>query len=382
MGNFRKSKKKVQKKKKTKKSSKDTDWDFDGGVGFTTVDEDAPAPRRKRIHTQEKDEKLRRSRRKQHDQKLKNDFAKKMANKVRFGQVVAEEAQDEDNDEDVSSDVDEEDETGPKLVKSSSLTKLDRLQRFLMKSLERGGAAPTEKKKKSSRALTHLPSLSDEEEDAENGRTAGKASSSVSEAAVARQLAEDYRLIFTGRDSAAVSKSTTVSERDIKGDESGDESDGEGDGKKTSNKQARKEVDYHALFVDHAQVASSTSTKKNPKFQLVRRDIFNRHEYSMYITKPHDQEWAQFVRSPLSTVQSVPGVHKLWQSLPYEVTLNRFQKLVLPSVLMYQDVFLEGRDMQNNDTMLESTLMHSLFHVVKSRYGGGDWERCMRGRCV
>ena len=64
------------------------------------------------------------------------------------------------------------------------------------------------------------------------------------------------------------------------------------------------------------------------------------------------------------------GVHKLWGTRKTEpiVSGSTLAPHLLQYITMYADAMLEGRDHENDDEMLMSTVMHVCNHVVKSRY--------------
>lgn len=366
MVKFRKQNKKTKKGKK-KSGAKDTDWEFEGGSGFTEVQDDEPERPKKRINTQERDERLRRSRRKQHDAKLKNDFAKKMASKVRFSDILAESNDGEDSKGGSDSDADEESDAEQKAIQArrdyrSPLSKLDRLQRFVLKSMER------KKGQKDNISKSNKPVASYNDEDENDELDEVQVLENRDSDNTAQRLLEDYAVAFRQQqDSSQTMASAEVKEFEVNGEDSdGDNDDADGDRHATNGaKHARKEVDFLSAFVGQRSVDPSSS-----KYQLVKKECLHRHEFALYVTKPQVEEITSLLSSSaFNSLQTLPGgLYKLWQSIPRPMPLSNLHRFVLPSLMSYQDMFFEGRDMCNNDALLESMLMHAVFHTVKSRY--------------
>jgi hypothetical protein len=85
-------KSKKQKNGSKKRSKSDSDWEFDGGTGSNNVNNSATESNRsKKFHSQEKDERMRRGAFKQAIRRREKEAVKKMATKVAFKNLIAEE---------------------------------------------------------------------------------------------------------------------------------------------------------------------------------------------------------------------------------------------------------------------------------------------------
>jgi hypothetical protein len=126
---FKGKKDKKKKKKGTKKSASDREWDHEGGVSLSNeAGGDEPQAKRQRRQTQDRDERLRRSREKMHYKKEKSEGLKKMRKGIRFSDVLSsgsEEGQ-----------VTAPEEEGPEHVQfKSEKSVFERLQGFVSKSM-------------------------------------------------------------------------------------------------------------------------------------------------------------------------------------------------------------------------------------------------------
>lgn len=333
---------KGKKVKKGKAKKKDTTWEFEGGIAKVDDESEEEQTPRKRSRTQERDERLRRSRHKLHDAKLKRDFASKMSQRVRFSDILKSETQaSEQSDSDAQ---DEDDnmyvEDVPKVQRSrSNISVLDRLQRLWSQSTEHNNSSLKSRKTK--------PVQQD--------------SSQVSPTKASVNFytqppfSEDLQLIFhsTATFECKVPNIAQIDDNVSINDENGD--------LLNTNSASSSAIDHFQAYFNKP-MSSLESTSKLTHWQKV---IFAGHEYSLLVSKSQKDKVLSF--PAFATIQELPGLHKLWRNHTQSLPITPFAKYTLPSLSLYQDVFVEGRDMYNDSVMLETMLMHSLFHVLKAR---------------
>ncbi len=74
-----------------------------------------------------------------------------------------------------------------------------------------------------------------------------------------------------------------------------------------------------------------------------------------------------FPVSPIKSFSDIPGLSKNWLDTKYHLSLNQYDKMYLPNLCSYQDVFVEGRTHLNDNEIMRSMLMHMTVHIVRAR---------------
>lgn len=297
-GPFKKNK--VVKKKKSK--GKKDDWSFEGGG----VDSDAkPATEEKQRfrQTQDRDERLRRSRVKLHDRKIKNTFVKKMASKVRLEDVLL---APETFTEEVSP-VKEEKAVRPE--HRSSLSVLERIQLFVGQSL-------------------------DDNRRQSLANTVSKTRSTAND-----EMELDTAIDKLDKEKIKASGSTILQEV-------------------SSITPSNATFDW--LFVANSKSISSS------KWSKIADSISERNE-SEYSVTGKILECAPIEKfTEVKSFGAIPGLHKVWagkQDILYKYPMNK----VMSYVSKYLDVFLEGRDHRNDLAVMKPIVSHLCAHIVKAR---------------
>jgi hypothetical protein len=351
MGTFKKSSKKV---KKNKKSSKNKgDWEFDGAGQQSEDGETNFEVKKKRILTQDKDERLRRSRRKLHDAKLKRELSKKLGSKVCFRDVV------DHSDESSTSNENEKPVMAKRMHQPSLIPKVDRLQMLVSKSLAKSQPKPVKTVKSVLKPklmedditknilITHFPK------------------------------SNDFQLVFSIEGSLAVDETVDIDMSNAQEEIADEALDRESDIDIDEQHQQHQEkndqlVDYFQQFLNHETTSTATySSSSSPprRYQVWKHESFQTtYSYTYSIS---DSFVSRSLSLPsITKIQDYPRLYKLWKksSLLSQLSLSAFHQSILPILATYADAFIDGRDVQTNDSLLECTLMHSMFHVVRSRY--------------
>lgn len=334
---FKKNKK--DKKKKTKRTKKDEEWQYEGGV---TIEGDESNLKKKRIVTQEKDEKFRRSRRKLEQKRLTNEFVKKMATKVNFLDILKGE-DNNDSEENIQDDniINEVDDNIPQEQFKSKLSVLDRLKWFVDKNAhhENNFEVANEGDEKVDDVKENDLSLDDQSEENENDNKINCSS----------------YLLFQ-RDSMG----NVVADREIvdEGNVLSDSDDEELFSKK--KKKSKRDFDFYDWFFNRSDSLSTGLKKAKPtlKGNLKLDDEEANFYTALNELLPKD------LPLPLS-INEIPGIYKLWKN--YSQSLNPFHQQLISHLTTYADCYIEGRNHLNDEQMVEVLLMHSLFNVVKSR---------------
>jgi len=66
----------------------------------------------------------------------------------------------------------------------------------------------------------------------------------------------------------------------------------------------------------------------------------------------------------IDLISDIAGIYEMWRR---DIPLNTVCRRILPLLFSYCDIFADGRDLLNDLILLEASLIHLLFHAVKSR---------------
>ena len=351
-------KKKNDKKKKKSKATKKDDWSHEGGV---TIEEQGDAndeTRKKRIHTQEKDERLRRSRRKHEDQRIKTHFVKKMSQKVKFSDILAASQQTQPTTETGDVISIETSIRKPNAPHSNPLSAMERLQGLIRRKRPR-----TDSDREN--VSEHEEEISDSDEIEEGAEI------NANESAEQDISSFDSKLVFGGD-----VKSQKVKDHEV--EEWVDDSDEENAKKPIVNVLTYCDWFFKASNFCHSMFPSSSASLSQPEENMKKENV-KRKEKAQFVKNIMlgDVECGFYTAfsanipnlpvSNINYVQDIAGIYKLWKCDDNRRPFNDFSKELLPYLLTYADALLEGRNHENDKIMLECMLMHCVFHVVKAR---------------
>lgn len=66
----------------------------------------------------------------------------------------------------------------------------------------------------------------------------------------------------------------------------------------------------------------------------------------------------------IDSLLQIPGICEYWRR---DIPLNEFCQKLFPFLSSYCDVLVDGRELLNDSVILEAAIMHSIFHITKSR---------------
>jgi hypothetical protein len=386
-----KRKAKAKKPKKTSKKGRDSEWDHDGGVTYEEGQQEDPKEFR-RVHTQEKDERMRRGRLKVEDRKRKQQFANKMSKKVKFSDIWKKEEKDQN--EGIAEEVD----LKPMHPSSNAnpLPVLDRLQFFLRESL-------SQKNKESSAISSRITNnqknpprknfdQEDGEEEDDDDENEGDDNDEDED-----EIEEDH-VVFDNKYSLSFQEKPTSQENDLedfevnedapqkdKNHEDISDDEEEFDLKPSKGKpHPSPENPYNSWYFQSKILSDLEKTVEIQKLSTRSKihcveqiNIPNSHDESyhwqeskssLYQSKNKSlPDFPPFHASQFENIQKIPGINKLWKHSSQSLPLNPFAKAIFPKLLTYSDMFIEGRTHWNDTVVLEPLLIHGLSHVLKSR---------------
>lgn len=326
----KRSSKSTKKGKKSKKSSRGskTDWMFDGygpssGSGDSVEGNTKPAHRGPR-KTQDKDERLRRSRMKHEDKRLKSNFINKMRQKVRFTDVLEKQEPEIQQDDDLEKKMELElkEKRREQSNKRNPVSVADRLFQFLSND----------------RMNENDDDIDTDEDDGEDAEEDDEHSSQED-----TELPQDI-------DDEIKSMVHVVEEADLSDDEDNFEDDDiEHMGSTTSEH-------YKNFF------SSSSAVSKDPKKLTINLISNIADDLSLY----GSSQIPSSIPSCFSSLKDMPNLFKLWKSRSSQPIKGISSKL-LPYLTAYCDAFIEGRDHHNDQEILHGILLHLCVHTVKSR---------------
>jgi hypothetical protein len=329
-------KKGSSKKKKTKgKKGRKDGWNLEGGQFVSNEQNDAAnisegnSEVRKSRNTQEKDERIRRGKLKIEAKKLKKNAEKKLAKKIRFGDVVESDRVEHgaDTSTEKSNTVAREKHTRHR----SSLSILDRLQHFVSLSS----------------TSSHHSEVGDSSDEPQN---AGNTDDD--------DVQEDGRrhLLETRPDEDAEQYEAYRSDDDVSVDDS---DDGRVEEQSTHDTYDLLFTSSAAGNVDEDQTASTPT-----QMQLLNEFT----EFQLY------GSLSSLVKTikPIQRLREISGLPRMWRgegssSAAAKVKVETFSHHILPILTSYCDTFLEGRDTSNDEAILSAILSHVCVHTVRAR---------------
>lgn len=312
--------------KRGKKSKAKSDWQQDGGV----LPDDAAKERGPRI-TQDRDERFRRGRLKMAEGKKKRMFAKKMAHKVNFTDVITSSMDSTEHDGDLST----ESLKPSRLVRTrskSSLSVMERFHKFL-------SANSTTNSGEDDDIVD-----GDDEEDENEGQDEDSPSSAHNNG-----IHADDRKSYDGQ--RADEEDNNTSDNDEDDQEEGDEID--------QTAQNDHSTD-NALSTSFECFFSTPSNDMKIGKQLHVSDFSGFALYSSW------KDIKALKSCNYTTMGDIFGLPKLWKSRASE-SLSPMSTLLLPHLSTYCDALIDGRNYHCDDDLLRAILLHTCIHVLKAR---------------
>jgi hypothetical protein len=314
---FKKSK---GKKKKNSKGKRD-EWSHEGGQLHPVSSSIAGSEEKKKRwrETQDRDERLRRSRAKIEGSKLKRKFERKMSHKISFSDVL----------DPVDEPIDEASSKPVKVLRpSSSLSYLDRLNKFVSKSLKK-------------RTLVEMEQGSRDNAD-EDAITSPDRGSNTAE------ILANYDSDPKDSDEASY-----------------DDCIDDNEDKSTADDQ---ETNFYGIFFgETSQKMITQATQQSPKLIANIEDIGDLYGSINFDSK--------IVSKPVSSFLKLPSLHRLWDSMrdspagaSADIAFSDLGATLMPYLRTYADAFLEGRNETNDDEFLDCFVAHMISHVMTARY--------------
>ena len=366
-------KKKAKSKSKSKKGggAKDS-WNYEGGFNVQDIgSSDHPTDndgsnssniRPKRKSTQDRDESIRRSKARQFNKRLKSDFKKKMAHKVRFEDVLR--GVDDDDDDD-SMDVDD-DSNERKTMLDYTPNPIPAYERVRQSLLQSKGYRDNDQLIRS--FLDPIDNGDTHHQDrnaASNDGADNKRKKNLEISAIDKSADKDNNN-NSNNSMGHENITTTVNDHDIDLD---NEDDDDAENIHADNDALGPSDLYFDSFFhsDEATAAlsdassSSTGTKKTGSLQKIADTAY---EVLGTLDVPHRSD--SDLSRPIPCLKLVPHAHKLFSSRD-DVTFSTIGSSALPYVLSYADAFIDGRNANNDGDLLLPLLVHATNHIVKAR---------------
>jgi hypothetical protein len=354
-----KKKGKVTKKKGKKSGGKRDEWSHEGGVVLDGKEaENAEEKgRTKRRLTQDREESIRRGKLKNNDRKKKQDFKKKMAKKVKFGDVVAKLREEEASSND-GSEGEEQVAKKQRVVRANPLNTMDRLQLFVSKAKQqRDVSSDGEEADGSERD-------SDAEDDAGEDDEQYESDGSMGE----DEDGQDDESVVSDDDEEGVEKDKFVADQDVNDDAQSDAGDSDGEGDVRNGAISKSEYYYEYMFNQEHAARSSEGGK------MKHLDSVDEQDMEVYgaLSFPDSDGALPISPGPYHTIAQMPGLHKLFRGPAATArvdpgTFPGVSAYALPYLASYADTFVEGRDHVNDPEMLQGMLVHAVTHTVKAR---------------
>eukprot|EP01031_Cornospumella_fuschlensis_P029252 gene29252-35311_t len=345
---FKKSKDKKSKKKKGSKSKEE--WNFEGGTALSR-EQQQQQPKR-RTSTQERDDRLRRVRSMQENKKRRLEESEKMSKKVKFSDILAGQQSDDATDGEQHETELEEDGQGKQQRPANLIPAADRLQSLLLRKLA------TEPKQRQSIVDSQQANLQHQSlapEANENNNVDGR-NSNIESFRASKHSA--YQLIFGNLQSVG----HAVDDAEVPADDYDSDAD-----EKVSSSNHHTSALQSWIFNQDLDVYNAIYTA-NRKKDYIKNTVDVSVGVDGTLTShlhPTVSPIVSKLSSSLQNVQDIPGLNKLWKS--GKTPLTPFARTYLPPLLSYADLFLEGRDFDNEEVIRETALMHGVFHVVQAR---------------
>jgi hypothetical protein len=306
---------------------------MEGGV--RAIDGAAPVEPKKRVRTQERDEQFRRSRLKQDERKRKMDFTYKMSKKVKFSDIL----------QPASAKIDAEDATDESPIKRqhipNTLPVVDRLKILVGKSMLSSEASEIKPRKVERQHADKRSSDNDHKNDSSMAEEVNEIVDNPS-----------YELSFALQATANTVPDLEVVENDVAYD---------------SDQDSVVNSAIKSNLVNPCYTWFFDKIHDQKELQPVKSSVAIKEGITGALSISSHPQLPSITTNSITTVQQIPGLHKLWKYRSQHVPLNVFSQQLFPHLLTYSDVYLEGRDAHNDAMLLETLLMHSIFHVVKSR---------------
>lgn len=343
-------KKKAKKKAKLRnKENKQDGWTHEGGVTIENSD-DKNELKKKRYHTQEADEKLRRSRVKIHHHKLQRDFVKKMSNKVKFSDILNSYKKDDESD-------DEEEQNGQKKRQRieppppNRTPVFDRLTRMLNKNKNEFDIDSDEEQNNNTDDEHDELLENGEEIDSDNDYSDNDESDN------------DFKPLFSSQHTNL--KLNKEEDKIINDSDNDSDSDNEINNKKM--------ISFFDNFFksNHIKINEDLikKNKKNKKIKEIYNNISKNNDL-LYSNLDQTSIISNYFNSDnnftINSISELNDLNRLWKNNTDK--LNIFASNILPCLSSYSDVIIEGVNYQNEHVISETCIMHLLFHLVKSRY--------------
>ncbi len=329
---MKKDKKKSKKKKSGGKSR--SEWDQDGGVIINDSNTDNNEEKRKyRINTQEKDDRNRRISSLRLDRKRKQEFVNKMGKKIKFSDVLV------DSDAEEPRVLLEQNAVTKRQRNQSSKSVYDRLNSFVRSTIE-------EELNDYELADGDSDDVSNEDEEDEN---------EDDEEEDEEEMPKNDKLKSSKRSSLTVDEDNDSNDEDSSEEahkSNFDEEDGDID---DEDNQDAVTDNYSWMFQNYEDNADDTS---NDQYKLVK----SFDEFSIYSKLDSSINLPPSIRH----YRDIPGLYKLWKTRAAEKVVG-ISREMLPLLLSYADIFIDGRTHMNDCDILQSVLMHISVHIVRSR---------------
>ena len=325
---MKRDKKKSKKKKSGNKSR--SEWDQDGGV---VIDDSTPGnedKRKYRVNTQEKDDRNRRISLLRVDRKRKQEFEKKMGKRIKFSDVLV------DNHTDDATMSSEQNVATKRHRNQSSISVYDRLKSFVRNSI--------------AEELKDYEIVDDDNDDDGNDHGDSNDNDSANESHDEIEIAKNERL-KTSKHLSAVSDEDYGSREDARDDSQVVDNNGTDD---EGNNESVID-NYSWIFQNYENNIGDIS---NDAYKLVKTF----QEFSIYSKLDSSINLPQSIRH----YRDIPGLYKLWKSRATDKIVG-ISKEILPVLLSYADVFIDGRTHKNDCDILQSVLIHVAVHIMRSR---------------
>jgi hypothetical protein len=312
---FKKSAQKNKKKSK-KKSSSDREWSHEGGQNFATKTDTGDDEKKKHVRrrTQDRDERQRRGRSKIEIRKEKQAFVRKMSKKISFNEILGLDEVEEEKEEPSKK---RRIEANP--VKSTSQV-YKKIKKFFVEptvdAIESGSELGEDENENEEGVEDDKEDLEDYEYDDESevGEIETRVGIILQDVSGADPISEvtppagvaNWFFSSKDEDNTSLDKTSTIKLNDL---ELG------------------------------TTLTATVSGKMNPKISPF----------------------------PITKVGDIPELHSMWAHLYGNNFASPIEPTLLSYLSCYTDLFIEGRDEQNDKEILYGTLWHILGHVVNSR---------------
>jgi len=332
MGSSKKNKKKT--KKKTRGS--DREWKLEGGVEIENGDSTKQGPTRKFRRTQEKDEKLRRGKLKGEYNNLKQNFVKKMSKGFSIKEILPDLNKLKDKNTTVKK------VYVQRKIINSDIPIIDRLQSMVNSSLSKPISDIIKDLKDTDNAMNtepdNIPTLKWEPIEHES-----------------EKLSISNHLLTSNEDnSGLLSDEQSIGEtlfrkpEDIPIEETG-----------ITELESSSGGNYSWFFSSDQETMSDPDQTKSFSLDWIKLTSCNKYDF---FGRLHPQINVK----PINSLGHIPGLHKMWRHRESE-TLSPFSTTILPYLVNYTDMLIDGRNHKNDRDILYPILLHIATHTVRAR---------------